>query len=697
MVEWALFYAKAGLHIFPLHYIHKESNTCTCNMPDCKSPGKHPMISNASWRDLATTNEETIKRWWSWWPEANIAVATGKASNICVLDFDNKKDGLAFRQQLLDESADLDKTLQAATGGGGYHHFFLADRAEVGQRNAVDGKGFDIRANGGYVVLPPSGHLRGDYRWIDNITPDMDPDDFRDLILPTPEKIIPYVAKPERQKEKTETTSASLGVVPDREKILSALDYIRPLSDDWLKVGMALYHEFGGSEEGYAIWDRWARTEPAYADADEKPHRARWKSFGNRIGADAITIATLYKLAGDNGWDFVDLNEAPSGFVDDANLAGGATLSMSNEQAKPTGIIKAGDTIVRAAPELRMLQIYSTGELLSGDLPKPDELWRGSLVFHGGIVLLAGAPKIGKSSFFCSFAMSAACGGEFLGERFTRACRVLWLQAEIQEYYLAQRLEAAIGGYSPDEQSLIKKQLYTTPRLHMLLSKPGDYSALANTVHQLQPDIIAIDPIINFADANENDNAEVMSMLRRAINLAKVPEKPATLVLVHHTRKTVQGVNTTGDSDANPFDAIRGAGAFRGIYDTGLMLAARDNQVYLHFEARNGKSPDPIAINMQKNGVWRLGITGVDMKEGERVSAKTERSIDDEVNAMVAFLSVIGGMTKTNMRDYLKNTVGLPRSKAREVMARLDHHPNIRIVEDRQDNRKKIYTVADDE
>ncbi|MEM9358387.1 MAG: PriCT-2 domain-containing protein [Pseudomonadota bacterium] len=29
--------------------------------------------------------------------------------------------------------------------------------------------------------------------------------------------------------------------------------------DDWLKVGMALYHQFEGAEEGLRLWDEWSR------------------------------------------------------------------------------------------------------------------------------------------------------------------------------------------------------------------------------------------------------------------------------------------------------------------------------------------------------------------------------------------------------------------------------------------------------
>ena len=56
--------------------------------------------------------------------------------------------------------------------------------------------------------------------------------------------------------------------------------------DRWLKVGMALHHEFGGSEEGLALYDQWSAGGGSYAGREDV--EGRWRSFG-KASATPIT------------------------------------------------------------------------------------------------------------------------------------------------------------------------------------------------------------------------------------------------------------------------------------------------------------------------------------------------------------------------------------------------------------------------
>jgi Bifunctional DNA primase/polymerase, N-terminal/Primase C terminal 1 (PriCT-1) len=60
----------------------------------------------------------------------------------------------------------LPATIESITGGGGRHVYFRAPKVAV--RNSVGklGAGLDIRAAGGYTILPPSLHATGkEYCW----------------------------------------------------------------------------------------------------------------------------------------------------------------------------------------------------------------------------------------------------------------------------------------------------------------------------------------------------------------------------------------------------------------------------------------------------------------------------------------------------------------------------------------------------
>lgn len=81
----ALLYASQyGFRVFPLHSI--VEGKCSCGAPDCTGtkPGKHPRTPRGS--SDATTDSGIIANWWAKWPDAHIAIATGKG--LVVIDID---------------------------------------------------------------------------------------------------------------------------------------------------------------------------------------------------------------------------------------------------------------------------------------------------------------------------------------------------------------------------------------------------------------------------------------------------------------------------------------------------------------------------------------------------------------------------------------------------------------------------------
>lgn len=71
-----------------------------------------------------------------------------------------------------------------------------------------------------------------------------------------------------------------------------------PGSDDhdrWVQIGMALFHQFGGDDDGLALWHEWSETADNY-DAEELDKR--WKSFQIEGKKRApVTARTILKMA----------------------------------------------------------------------------------------------------------------------------------------------------------------------------------------------------------------------------------------------------------------------------------------------------------------------------------------------------------------------------------------------------------------
>lgn len=100
--------------------------------------------------------------------EANIALATGRASGVMVLDVDVKgpADGLTTLAVLEDENGRLPPTWEAMTPTGGRHLYFALPAVRLRNRVGFE-PGLDLRTDGGSVALPPSRRPDGRYRWID--------------------------------------------------------------------------------------------------------------------------------------------------------------------------------------------------------------------------------------------------------------------------------------------------------------------------------------------------------------------------------------------------------------------------------------------------------------------------------------------------------------------------------------------------
>lgn len=146
----AIDYINKGLAVFPLVY-----------------KGKTPLTKNGC-KD-ATTDAAIVKAWWQKWPNANIGIATGKASGgLIVIDLDIDEDkGINGYQTLKDwqrENGELPDTCCSITGRGGNHLFFKTTRQVQNRAGLLDG--VDVRGDGGYIVAPPSIHSNGRaYEW----------------------------------------------------------------------------------------------------------------------------------------------------------------------------------------------------------------------------------------------------------------------------------------------------------------------------------------------------------------------------------------------------------------------------------------------------------------------------------------------------------------------------------------------------
>ena len=163
-LDQALLYAKRGWGVFP---VYQAASIGVCSCPKgtaCSSVGKHPRIQRGF--KAATTDEAVVRDWWERWPNANIGIATGKGSLLVVIDVDPRNGGDESLCQLQETYGELSSRLIVETGGSGQHIYFSYPDQSVDLRSRDLTAGVQVKADGGYVVAPPSLHTSGEhYRW----------------------------------------------------------------------------------------------------------------------------------------------------------------------------------------------------------------------------------------------------------------------------------------------------------------------------------------------------------------------------------------------------------------------------------------------------------------------------------------------------------------------------------------------------
>lgn len=125
---------------------------------------KEPAVK--AWRSAATRSLTQIAKWWQYKPW-NIGVATGRGSNLVVVDLDGP-DAIQWSKD-----TKLPRTRFVRTGKG-CHLYYLYPEGDFDIRNSASKLAdfVDIRGNGGYVVAPPSIHPNGSvYAWANPKTP----------------------------------------------------------------------------------------------------------------------------------------------------------------------------------------------------------------------------------------------------------------------------------------------------------------------------------------------------------------------------------------------------------------------------------------------------------------------------------------------------------------------------------------------
>ena len=143
-----------------------------------KPDEKRPYMTN--WLQYTRTRpgKQLVNNWFNNLSGAGVGLVTGKISGVVVLDVEH------WCSTPVDELLKKYPTNMIARSGGGGVHLFYSYPQNVGKISNRVGifEGADLRADGGFLVLPPTMHPSGNrYEWIKRGIPGAFPMAFLDL------------------------------------------------------------------------------------------------------------------------------------------------------------------------------------------------------------------------------------------------------------------------------------------------------------------------------------------------------------------------------------------------------------------------------------------------------------------------------------------------------------------------------------
>jgi hypothetical protein len=204
--------------------------------------------------------------------------------------------------------------------------------------------------------------------------------------------------------------------------------------------------------------------------------------------------------------------------------------------------------------------------------------------------LLGGEPKLGKSFLALDVAVAVASGAACLRHYpVPHPGRVLLYAAEDALHIVRSRLEgicAAAGCHLQD----LDIHVITAPTVRLDL--PADRHRLEQTVLQLRPRLLILDPFVRLHRIDENASGEVAPLLAYLRELQR--RHHLSVLVVHHAKK--------GGGRIRAGQALRGSSEFHAWGDSNLYLRRIENELTLTVEHRAAPSLPPLALELVQRG-----------------------------------------------------------------------------------------------
>lgn len=439
-----------------------------------------------------------------------------RGTGIVALDFDNcVVDGVV---NPVVANLVLNTYAEFSPSGKGVRAFF---RGDLGNRKCFSkGHAFAVETftSSGFVTVTgnmlPIVDILGNEDKIADVTPEVEQYCMERFGSAKPQA-------PSQGGDILDTFAPAIGLTIDESyELLQQLDPDMP-RHDWMRVAMALSHEYSHSEEAFDLWNDWSSYGGSYPGYEGI--RYQWDSLEGRGGFKPITMATVKMMAKEAGC------RAPGLAADELrNLVEEETDKWPHSEGVRTPEGFTGKFPVHAAGDPILHQPLEWH--IKGVIPKSD------------LIVLFGASGSGKSFIALDIVAAIARGVAWQGHRVTKAKAVI-IAAE-GAGAAGKRISAYCKRHNINEAELDLGIITVPPDV----LKDSDIAELAKALKTAGADIFVIDTFAQVTPgANENSSEDMGLALA---NIRKITATMgATALVVHHAGK----------------DAGRGARGWSGI------------------------------------------------------------------------------------------------------------------------------------
>jgi len=251
--------------------------------------------------------------------------------------------------------------------------------------------------------------------------------------------------------------------------------------------------------------------------------------------------------------------------------------------------------------DVKEAEVLDVMDLIDDPTPLPDDYLEPGIVAPGEFLLIAGPPKSQKSLLCQDMCLHLAMGWDWLGMKVPAPRRIAYLNMEMSKRVLKKRLK--LLPIRPQDKEQFRSNFKITNKFHLTLDDTG----VSKAVDLLEgfwrdegelPDVIVIDPLVNvFSGNTENDNQEMIKFLKRVDAMRDRVNPEAAIIMLHHTSKI-----SKRELEDDPFNCIRGAGALRGYYSSGMVISKISEESHerkVFFEVRIDETPSPMVVKFE--------------------------------------------------------------------------------------------------